>query len=248
MNPAHSPENARRANVDGTASVLESCRQSGVNHIVYFSSSSVYGAHADNPCRMSEDWPTRPLEGFQYSENKLEAESLIMNHAESHSDFSAIVLRGCPVIGDHAQNFILDAFTRPLLVGIRGYDPQFQLLHEDDMCEAIWNSICKRASGIYNLASDGTVSWNEMASIYGRSLIRLPASVLYLLVAVAWKLRLQGDSPPSGLNFIRYSWKVDTTRSTENLGVNYRHTAKDCWQSFVSSRKRQTQSIEENIT
>jgi UDP-glucuronate 4-epimerase len=48
------PESYIQSNLVGFANVLENCRQSGVQHLVYASSSSVYGERADPPFRESD--------------------------------------------------------------------------------------------------------------------------------------------------------------------------------------------------
>ena len=49
MRPSRSREFARRVNVDGAASALTACEEAGVRHMLYASSTSIYGAHSDNP-------------------------------------------------------------------------------------------------------------------------------------------------------------------------------------------------------
>ena len=65
---------AHRVNVGGTSNLLDASAEAGVRRIVYLSSTSVYGAHADNPPMLTESSPARPVRGFQYSEDKAEAE------------------------------------------------------------------------------------------------------------------------------------------------------------------------------
>ena len=66
----------RRVNVGGTRNTIEACRRGDVERIVYLSSTSVYGAHPDNPQALTEQMPARPVAGFQYSEDKLASEGL----------------------------------------------------------------------------------------------------------------------------------------------------------------------------
>ena len=82
LNPARREAHARRVNVAGTDNVLQACEAAGVRHIIYLSSTSVYGAHADNPAFLAETDPVRPVSGFQYSEDKAAAESRLFEFAE----------------------------------------------------------------------------------------------------------------------------------------------------------------------
>ena len=89
----------RRVNVGGTRNTIDACRRGGVRRIVYLSSTSVYGAHPDNPPALTEEMPARPVAGFQYSEDKLESERLLDEYASASPGVSVCVLRCCPVMG-----------------------------------------------------------------------------------------------------------------------------------------------------
>ena len=234
MRPSRSREAARRVNVDGAACALASCEEVGVRHMLYLSSTSVYGAHADNPPLLDEDAPPRPPRGFQYSQDKATAERLIEEFAASRPDFSAVVLRACPALGPSADNFIAAAFSKPFLVGARGHDPQMQLVHEDDLAEALCRCLLSPVSGTYNLAGDGLIRWSEMARIFGRRVLWMPEPLLRFLVGVSWALRLQQDSPPSGLGFITHSWAASNDRARRELGIRPRHTSREAWAAFAS--------------
>ena len=137
-----------------------------------------------------------PPRGFQYSEDKAAAERLIADFAASRPGFSAIVLRACPALGPKADNFIASAFSKPFLVGARGHDPQMQLVHEDDLAEALCRCLLSRVSGTYNLAGDGLIRWSEMARMFGRRVLWLPGPLLRFLVGASWALRLQARLAP----------------------------------------------------
>jgi hypothetical protein len=79
-----------------------------------------------------------------------------------------------------------------------------------------------------------------MAAAYGRRLIPLPAPLLYGLTGLTWRLRLQSDSPASGLDFIRYPWTVSTKKIERELGVKFRHSSAEAWEAFV---RRQSQPV-----
>ncbi len=70
-----------RANLDGFASVLEACRLTPPKHLVFASSSSVYGAGAKSPFR-EEDNTDQPISyyGATKKANELMAYSYALNH------------------------------------------------------------------------------------------------------------------------------------------------------------------------
>ncbi|MDO8543160.1 MAG: NAD-dependent epimerase/dehydratase family protein [Opitutaceae bacterium] len=80
----HSMENPAaytRANLDGFATVLEACRQTRPKHLVFASSSSVYGAGAKPPFR-EDDNTDQPLSYYAATKkaNELMAHSYALNH------------------------------------------------------------------------------------------------------------------------------------------------------------------------
>ena len=237
LKAGHNRVAIREVDVSGSATVLESSARSGVRHIVYFSSTTVYGAHADNPPALTESAAVRPVKGFQYGEDKAASEALLREFAEAHPEIVTTVLRGCPVMGPNADNFISRTFQRRLLVGIVGYDPEMQLLHEDDLTDILARCIRQRIPGLYNVAGRGTIRWSEMAAALDRRLLMLPSPLIYWLTSISWTLRLQFESPASGLDFIRFPWTAGTEKIQSELGVHFRYSSREAWEAFVHRRR-----------
>ena len=240
LRPSHDRRAAERVNVGGAGNVLDACARSGVKHLLYLSSTSVYGAHADNPSMLGEDSPARPVRGFQYSEDKARVESLIAEFTARHPETTAIVLRTCPVLGPNADNFIAAAFSKPFLVGVQGHDPPMQFLHEEDLADALSRCVLTRMSGTYNLAGDGTIRWSEMARLFGKRLLILPGPLLRGLTALSWTLRLQRDSPACGLSFITHRWTASNEKLKRELGWSPRCDSRDAWAAFARREKTPT--------
>lgn len=235
LNPARRKTWAKRVNVVGNDNVLRASREAGVKHVVYLSSTSVYGAHADNPALLTETDPVRPVEGFQYSQDKIAAESRLSEFAARNPESIVTILRTCPVMGPSANNFIANAFKKPILPAIGSADPPMQFLHEDDLVLTLARCLKLRPRGVYNLAGDGTICWSEIVSMMECPLIRLPAPAWYFLTSAAWNLRLQSDSPACGLDFIRYRWTASAEKLKAELGIEFRHTSRSAWESYTTT-------------
>jgi len=231
LNSARREAHARRVNVTGTDNVLKACREAGVKHVVYLSSTSVYGAHADNPALLTETDPVRPVEGFQYSQDKVAAESRLLEFAQRSPESIVTILRVCPVMGPNADNFIANAFKKPILPAIGSADPPMQFLHEDDLVHTVALCLDHRPKGTYNVAGEGSIAWTEMIRMINRPVLKLPAAVWYPLTSAAWHLRLQNESPACGLDFIRHRWTASTEKIKAEIGIKFRHTSWSAWQS-----------------
>ncbi len=235
LRPGCNREAIRKINVGGTANVLRACAEGGVEHVVYLSSTTIYGAHPDNPPLLTEESPVRPNKGFQYAEDKAKAEELLAQFAKENPDTGISVLRGCVVMGPKADNFITQTFKRPLLVSVKGYDPPMQFLHEDDLVDIIALCLSRRVRDTYNIGGEGAVPWSEMMRLSGKRCLSLPAPLLYGLTEATWRLHLQNDSPSSGLNMIRYPWVASTEKIGEELGIRLHYSSKEALVAFLKA-------------
>ena len=233
MEPGRDEKAIRDINLGGTANALAATVAGNARYFLYFGSSTVYGPHPDNPEWLTEESTPRPSPGFQYAVDKLSAERLIEDFTASNPSVKVAILRGCPVMGPNADNFISRAFAKPVLIGMSGYDPPMQLLHEDDLVDLIELCLRERITGLYNVASEGVIRWSEMADILGRSVITLPAPILYALVNATWTLRLQSQSPSAGLGFIQHRWTASTDRIKRELGFSFSHTCEGAWSAYA---------------
>ena len=236
IKPGRDRAAAHAINIGGLANALDVCRSARVGRILYLSSATLYGAHPDNPPYLTETSPLRPVSGFQYAEDKIQAERLLAKYAACHPEISVAVLRACPILGATADNFIAESFSQRVLVALKGYDPTMQFLHERDAARIIADCLFKGVHGIYNVAGRDAIRWGEMAELAERRLIRLPAPLLYRMASLSWTLCLQSSSPACGLDFIRYPWLVSAQKIAEEHSIVPEYTSREAWQAFISER------------
>jgi len=242
LKPGRNREAARRINVGGIARMLQSCQFADVNHIVYLSSSTVYGAHSGNDGLFTEDSPVQPVRGFQYAEDKAATELLLHAYATDNPNTRITVLRGCVVMGPNSDNFITQAFSKPLLVRINGADPQMQFLHQDDLLDIMELCLNEPFPGVYNVAGVSTVPYSHIVLVAGRRAVSVPASILYPLTQVSWGLRIQSDSPACGLDMIRWPWLADIGKLQRETGWVPKYTSQQALEASTLAKKPTTNS------
>jgi UDP-glucose 4-epimerase len=235
LKPTHNREDARQVDIGGISNFLDACRQAQVKRILYLSSHTVYGAYPDNPVPLREDTPLRPLTDFQYSRDKVEAERILTDFAAAYGGVCLTILRSCPVIGPNAANSIVTSMFKPVMIRVTGFDPPLQFVHEDDLAELMIAMLMQRKSGIFNVAADGEVRYTELAKLYGKRTVTLPDKLLRLLMSFSWTLHLQSESPPSGLEFIKYPPIVSTEKLKRETGFQFRYSSKEAVVSFMSA-------------
>lgn len=237
MQPRRGGDAGWGVNVGGTANVLRACEATGVQQVLYFSSTSVYGARPGNPVPLTEESQLRPVKGFHYSEHKAAAEALIQEFARSHPEMCVTVLRGCVVMGPHADNFITRSLTKPLMVGVLAHDPKMQFLHEQDLLGVLAYFLEHPKSGVFNIAGEGTVRYSEVVRLAGRPLLWLPAWLLYPLIQVLWVLRLQSASPACGLDLVRWPWVASAEKLRQETGFRFQYTSREALEAFIAARR-----------
>lgn len=228
-------ETIRDTNLAALESVLESSARAGVNHIVYLSSHTVYGAHADNPIPLTDAAPLRPIPDFPYGYDKFLSEQMLQEFQETHPDIAVTILRSCMVLGPSAGNYITRAFFRPWLLRVLGYNPPLQFVYEDDLARILTIVVQRRLSGVFNVAGDGVVFYKEFAELIKSRLINLPAFLAYGLVQLSWNLHVQRESTACGLDLVRYPMVLSTGKFNKATGYRYWHTSLEALSAFANS-------------
>lgn len=226
----------RQTNLKMLRTVLKSCAQAGVQHIIYLSSHTVYGPHKDNPIPLTEGAPLHPLPGFPYGYDKFLAEQCLRDFSQEHQDTKVNILRSCVVLGPGADNYITRAFFRPLLLVIKGYNPPLQFLHQDDLARILTIIIRKGVPGVFNVAGEGSVHYREVVKTVRGKLVSLPDFLAYPLVELTWRLGLQHDAPSAGLDFIRYPIVVSTESLKKAAHYQFQYTSLEALMAFAEAR------------
>ena len=229
-------EMIRRSNLGGVHSVLKACCAAKVSNFIYLSSHTVYGAHKGNPVPITEEASLRPSPDFQYAYDKALCEGTVQDFTREHPEVNVTVLRSCVVMGPGANNFVTRAFFKPVLLGVMGYDPPLQFLHEDDLAKLLHMLIMEPCPGTYNVAGEGVVHYKRMARLSCRKLLSLPPAMAYPLTQMAWNLGIQKDSPAAGLDFIRYPIFISTSKLKSATGFSTFHTSEEALMSYLPGR------------
>ncbi len=242
VDPIHDSRLMEKINVGGTRNVLSACEKAGVCRILMASSGTAYGAHADNPEFLKEKDTLRGNKDYQYARDKVLMEEVCEAYQKKHSESDIIIFRPAVIMGPHVNNFISRYMLKPLVFGIRGYDPYMQFVHEDDIADIFYRFIRQGRGGAYNVAPDDRLKFSEVAKRFGRNLVYLPSSVIYPLTDFAWHGRMSflTEAPSSLLNFIRYPWVLNNEKLKSEIGFTYRYSTEQALMDYIKTLKKQT--------
>ena len=142
-------EEMRSVNVDGSAHVVDAARAAGVRKFINMSSISVYGSGEN----MDESLVPGPPTWFPYAQHKLAVEQYIQQNLPE-----AIQFRAHLVIGAKAQKFLREIFLLPVWLDFGAKQPKQQVVHEDDVVDAVVAGLQQDVSGLYNLAAPDVIA------------------------------------------------------------------------------------------
>jgi UDP-glucose 4-epimerase len=237
-----------RTNRVGTAQVLDAAAQAGVPHVVCASSVAAYSP-APRWRRISEDWPRGGVEASAYSRGKAWLEQELDAFEARHPETVLARVRPCAVVqpdsASQLSRWMLSTLFPERLLGTRWLPLPFwaglraQLVHAEDVADALWRILDQRAGGAFNIADEPVLSASELASVLGGPRIRLPLRVVRAGAWATWRMGLQ-PLHPGWLTMADQAPLADTTRAREELGWRPRHDAADTLREVIAAVVAQT--------
>lgn len=169
-----------RANVTGTANVVESARKAGVERFIYAASSSCYGIPDQYPT--PETAPARPR--YPYALTKYLGEQLVLHWAQVYK-LPALSLRFFNVYGPRsrttgAYGAVLGVFlaqklaAKPFTVVGDGTQTRDFTFVTDVAGAMVAAAASSRVGEIFNVGSGATSSVNELVNLLGGEKVHLP--------------------------------------------------------------------------
>jgi UDP-glucose 4-epimerase len=247
VRPSHDREGARRINIEGARNFMEACQQASVGTLLYLSSHTTYGPHPDNPVPLTEASPLRPIRSFPYSWDKGEADRMFQDWMAQCPDVCVNIVRACSILGPQGIGSVSAGMFQTVMIRLIGYDPLVQFLHEEDLVALITTLLRKRKGGVFNAGGEGALRYREIVAETGRPCVAVPAKMLSAVLTLSWRLRLQNESPPGGLEFIKYPIVVSTEKAKEALGFTFRYSTRDTLRSYLGAAHRREKGKGERV-
>ena len=238
-----SREESRQINLTGTRNVFEATvAEERPRRLVYTSSVAAYGYHDDNPQPLTEDVPARGSQEHYYSAQKAECEA-VLAETTAGSDLEVYVLRPCIVSGPRATALadsmpwrqladLLPDAVRATVAAVPGLRPvlpdpgnPIQLVHHDDVATAIAAAATvDGATGAYNLAADGTITFSDIAAALGAVAVPVPRAAAVAASEVLARLPWV-PAVAEWIHVARTPVVMDTSKAKRDLGWTPQHTS-----------------------
>jgi UDP-glucose 4-epimerase len=231
-NPTRDPGFEYDVDVNGTKNVLAACKRLKIKKLVVASSDCAYGFFEGTPDYLTETAPVRSTPGFPYSENKATIEKLLADFIADTPGCAVVIMRPCIVMGPSANNTTSKSMKDPVIIGVRGYDPIMQFVHEDDAAEAFYLAAVKDVQGVFNLAADKGLRYSALAKVLGKPMISLPVWLIYPLVEMLYRLRVVPFGKAQ-LDYIRYPLSMDVEKIGRVMGFKPKYTTPETLRTLL---------------
>lgn len=196
------------ANVVGTARLLRLARKYGVEKVLALSTFHVYGADARNPSLIDEEYPMRAANLMPEIVDAVELENLFNIHLYKHPELNIVILRPCNIAGPGIKNEISRMLAQPIAPCLIGFSPLMQFIHVADMSSAVVAAFEQNSPGVYNVAPDDYVTYQDALQFAGCRRLFLP-SVPPSLARRAVGALGHWAPPDYLINFFKYSVIID---------------------------------------
>jgi UDP-glucose 4-epimerase len=225
-------------NVMGTMKVLGACAEAGVGRIVLRSSTAVYGARADNSAFLSEDHALNAGPRTGTLRDLLEIEAFCNGFQRQAPASRLTALRFAHIIGPTVDSPLTRFLRNPLAPILLGFDPLMQVIHEDDVVEALAHALGHPTAGVFNIAAEGVLPLSKLMALAGKMGVPVVHLAAYwgnpLLAGVGLPVYRFWPLEPDAL---RYPCVGDLAQMRDTLGFTPKYTSAEALREFAGSRR-----------
>jgi UDP-glucose 4-epimerase len=119
-----------------------------------------------------------------------------------------------------------------------GFDPMIQIIHEDDVVEALAHVTINDVPGVFNVAAEGAMPLRRLMALCGKLSLPIVHPLAYWGVETLKGSGFRIDRyVPIELDYLRYPWVGDLTKMREELGFTPRYTAEEALREFAERQQ-----------
>ncbi len=208
------PEERHRVNFEGTVHVFEMAVAAGVQKIVFPSRHTIYGALPDQPLFLTEDHP--PAAGRTYPEiqDLVAADLYASAQLWKQLEREVVVLRPVNLVGPAQDNLFCRYLRQSRVFTVAGFDPLYQVLHEDDFVTALTLSLKPGLRGVFNVAGHDPIPLHVVVEQSGASRVPMLEPIIGMVGG-----RMGFPKVPRGaVDYLKFACTVDGARFVEETG------------------------------
>lgn len=243
LQPNHRERVLAATNIGGLAHVLDAVAAAGVPHVAVASS---VGAYSPGPKRrrVDENWPTGSIATSHYGRHKAVNERRLDAFEAAHPEVLVTRVRPALVMQRPAGADLRRLFVGPVLptrwltrvpLPFLPLPPRAvsQVVAADDLGDAFWRVVDRRAGGAFNIAGEPVIGPRELAAVLRTRWLPVRIAPVRAVIQLAWHLRLVALDP-GWLDIATSVPLMSTDRAHDLLG----------WVPTVDAREALREAVE----
>lgn len=224
------------ANVLGTQKLLDLSQKYGIRRVIVLSTYHVYGAVAYNPALIDESAPLKSAGLSADLVDSVELENLANIYLWRYPELNITILRPCNIVGPGVRNSMSSLLGSSRAPVLAGFSPMMQFIHIDDMADAIvlaWN---KPVKGVFNVAPQDWVAYQQALKLCGCQRIPLPSIPPVVPKAISRILNLR-SFPTYLMAFFKYPVVIDGRAFAREFEFTPKRQLKDIFRYYRDNKR-----------
>ncbi len=228
----YSSKEAYSLTLQSLKNVLYSGARADVKNYILYSSTVVYGVNKKKERKFDPIRLSKAGSKFYYSKLRFEAEKRVYEFMDEFPDFNVKIARVAFTLGKNIDNLISSYLGMKFIPTIKGFNPDFEFIHEEDVIRAFNHLIFNGESGIYNVSSEDSISLKEAAVFMDKKLINISRFIAKQVAYFTWLL-IPGvlKIPPHALNFFMHPF-LTNNKSLLETGFKFKYTLEETLKEF----------------
>jgi len=229
---------ALEINIEGSKNVFRSGVKAGIKKIVYASSCAAYGAWADNPEEIKEDFPRRGMRSFYYSYTKAKVEEFLDEFEKEQAGLIITRLRPPIFIGPKINNLVREMVNSRVFFRIFDRGCKVQLAWDEDVARAFYLAIKKDFPGAFNIGGEGYLTQEELFELAGVWTIPTFYRLALLMSRVLWNLRIFKQLSPGWIEVMAYPIIMNLDKARKVMGFEAAYTTRTALVRFLEEMRK----------
>ncbi len=221
------------ANVIGTRKLFDLCKKYNVPKTLVLSTYFVYGASPYNPSLLDEKTPIKASELTMDLVDTVELDNLANIYMYKYPELNITILRPCNIAGPGVRNTFSKLLASKFSPVVLGFSPLMQYIHIDDMRDAICNAFEKNIPGLYNVAPDDYISFQDAIKQSGSTPIPVPSIPPALTFRIAGLVK-SAIFPPYLLNYYKFPVIIDGSLFAKTFDFTPQKSLEDIFTYYKS--------------
>ena len=203
--------------VEATVQMLKLVEQTGARKLVLVSSATLYGPSATSASFLSEEAPLLGAGAVPDLADAISIDMMVQSFFWKRPETETVILRPVHVVGPHLDNLATRYLKAPRAPTLLGFDPMIQIVHEEDVVDAVQRASAPGVRGVFNVVGQSQAPLSRLLAARGTAALPVPGPLLKAALSRASSWRLT-PIDAGELAFLRYSFLVDGQRAVDELG------------------------------